>query len=93
MFRKGQLEFAASRSYGDTQVVHLLQRPAFAIRPPDEPIGLGAVAGLQVLRVPLELLAGAEGDRAQQVVLDQRAGVVEVAERRRAGLAGVDPFL
>jgi len=70
-----------------------LQRPAFAIRRLDEPIGLGAVAGLQVFRIPLQLLAGPEGDRPQQVVLDQRTGVLEVAERRRARLAGMEPFL
>ena len=50
----------------------------------DELVGLGAVGGLEGRRVPLELLAHAKGHVAQQVVLDQHARVVEVAERRRA---------
>jgi len=35
----------------------ILELPAFAVRLPDELVGLGTVRRLQVLRVPLELLA------------------------------------
>lgn len=45
------------------------QGPAFPIGAADEAIGSGKIGGLQLFRVPFEFLAGAEGDRAEQVVL------------------------
>ena len=46
----------------------------------------------RIARVPLELLADAVGDVAQVIGLGEPAGVLEVAGRRRAGLAGVNPL-
>ena len=63
-----------------------------AILGADQGGGLRAVGGTQVLGVPGEFGLGAEGDGAEQIVLDQFARVVEVAERRLAGLDGVQPF-
>ena len=69
-----------------------MQCPSLAILAADERVGLGGVGGGELDGVPLELLAGAVGDVAQVVGLGQPAGVLEVAGRRRAGLAGVDPL-
>src|SRR5436309_2543245 len=50
-------------------------------------------ARLQMLRIPGERLADAIGHGAQQYGLCQRSTIVEIARRRAAGLARLDPFL
>ncbi len=54
-----------------------LQLPAFSVLPPDELICFRAIGGLQVRRIPVELLASAIGDRSQQYRLGQWTGIVE----------------
>ena len=57
-------------------------------------VGLGAVGGFQQLAIPIEFLAaGAVRNVAQQDGFGQRAGVVEIAGRGLARLAGANPFL
>src|SRR5690348_5757572 len=68
------------------------QRPSLAVLPPEEALRLRGVADAQGLRVPLDPLAGAVGDVAEVVGLGEPAAVAEVARRRRAGLAGAQPF-
>src|SRR4051794_28004471 len=68
------------------------QRPSLAVLAADERIGLGGVPGGEPDGVPFELLAGAVGDVAEVVRLGEPARVFEVAQRGRAGLAGVDPL-
>src|SRR5687768_14155852 len=68
--------------------------PPLAVLAADELLRLGGVRHPQVGPVPLDRLAGAVGDGAEQHGFAQRAAVVELARReRRVGLeAGVDPL-
>src|SRR5262245_52729943 len=68
------------------------QRPPLAILASEEFLRVRGVRDLHVLRIPLDALAGAVGDIAEVVGLGEQAAVGEVARRRGAGLAGVDPF-
>src|SRR4051812_15678015 len=68
------------------------QRPALAVSAADVWLGLGRVPGPELGRGPLEFLAGAVGGVAPEGRLGQPARVLEVAGRRRAGLAGVEPL-
>ena len=70
-----------------------LQRPPLPVAAAEVLIGLGAVGGLQARGVPLQLLAHPIGHVAQQHRFGQRAGVVEVAGGRAAGLAGLEKLL
>lgn len=57
----------------------VLQRPALAVLAFDEAVGLGAVRGLEVGGIPVELLlADAHGHIPQEDGLGQQGGVVEV---------------
>src|SRR3954469_19678066 len=70
-----------------------LQLPSRAVLRFDERVGVGKAFGLHVLCVPLDPLARPEGDVAEQERLREHGRVAEVRERRRAALAGGDPFL
>src|ERR1041385_1435501 len=71
-----------------------LQRPSFAILVMQELVGIRIVGDFQVLAVPEQFAAAiANADAAQQHRLRQWSGEIEIGASRRAGLAGLDPFL
>ena len=70
-----------------------LDFPAFAVAFGEEFIGGLVVGELKVLGIPFEGFAGAVGHVAKEVVLDERAGVIEVAERFSFATAGREPFV
>src|SRR3954452_9653762 len=70
------------------------QFPALAVLGTDVLVGLGAVGGLHARAVPLDPLAAAEGDDAEQDHLGQRARVGEVGAGGTVGvLAGLEEVL
>src|SRR5438094_3177792 len=66
--------------------------PTAAIVVLDVLLGLRAIGCLQVFPVPLQLLANAVGDVAQQGCLRQRTGVIERTGSSTAGLARLNPL-
>src|SRR5579862_1033105 len=88
--RKAGAEESPRRPFG--QVGCSLQRPALAVLALDPLVGFGAVLGLEVGRVPLELLAEPHRQVAQQDELREGSRLGEVRERRLAALDGVDPL-
>ncbi len=70
-----------------------LQCQTFAVLVSDEPVRLRTVRGLQVHRIPLELLANAVCDGSQQHCLCQWSGIAEVAAGWTACLACLYPLL
>src|SRR5947207_3608529 len=84
---------AFSTSWSSLNPLPYLQAPTLPIFALEVRVGLGAVLRLDVGRVPLELLADAHGDVAEQDELREGAGVAEVGHRGGAALAGVDPLL
>src|SRR5579862_3835160 len=80
--------------YTDTRrEVTTLNLPALAVMRTEHGVRSLGVAAFQRLRIPIQGLASAVGHTAQQHRLAQRSGVVEVAGRWSAGLAGFDPLL
>lgn len=67
--------------------------PAFTVALGEEPIGGLVVGELEVLGIPFEIFAGAVGHVAEEIVLDERSGVIEVAERFSFATAGREPFV
>ena len=70
-----------------------LDFPAFAVALGEELIGGLVVGELEVLGVPFEGFACAMGQVAEEIVLDERSGVIEVAERFSFATAGCEPFV
>ena len=70
-----------------------LDFPAFAVAFGEELVGGLVVGELEVLGIPFEGFAGAVGHVAEEVVLDERSGVIEVAERFSVASAGREPFV
>src|SRR5262249_55631991 len=68
--------------------------PALAIlRPLDERLGLGRVAGAQVLVVPLDFLSGPIRDIAEVIGFRRPTGVLEIRTGNGTALLGViDPL-
>ncbi len=70
-----------------------LDFPAFAVALGEELVGGLVVAELEVLGIPFEGFAGAVGHVSEEVVLDERSGVIEVTERFSFATAGREPFV
>ena len=70
-----------------------LDFPAFAVALGEELVGGLVVGELEVLGIPFEGFAGAVGDVSEEVVLDERSGVIEVTERFSFATAGREPFV
>src|ERR1035441_927525 len=84
---KAQRRLARSKT-----LAHSRQLPSLPIFAADVARRFGAILRLEPGGVPLNAFARAISDVAQVVGFGQRAGVIEVAGRGLAGLAGFDPF-
>ena len=67
--------------------------PAFAVSFAEQLVRGFVVCDLEVLGIPIEKFSGSVGEVAEKVVLDEGAGVVEIAERFSAIAAGLEPFV
>src|SRR6185437_903427 len=66
--------------------------PALVIFSAEELFGFGRITNAHLLRVPLDAFAGAIGDVAQMVRFGEQTTITEWTRRRRARLAGTQPF-
>src|SRR5439155_11978029 len=71
----------------------LLNRPALAVFALDVVHRAGEIGDLEVGRIPLDFLAGAVRNNAQQNGFGKAAGIIEIARRWRAGFARLNPFV
>src|SRR5258708_3516861 len=76
-----------------------LPSPAGPLNPPSLPVrmlevlfGFGAICRARVFCVPFDFFAGAKSHVAQQARFGQQRAVAEMARRRPAGFARLDPF-
>src|SRR5262249_25535412 len=91
-FRTGQPRPQQETHGHPIRLISSCQLPALAVVAAEELLRLGGVANPHRPGVPLQTLAGAVGDVAEVVRLGQQTTVAEMTRRRRAGLAGPQPF-
>src|ERR1700677_2676305 len=66
--------------------------PAMAVGTFDERLRFGNSDGAEMLGIPLDFLAEAEGEVAQQHPFCERPGDFKIRARRRAAFAGANPI-